>query len=81
MRPTAWRLLAAASLIVAASAATRPHYGGTLRVQMKERATWLDLVFDSLVTFSESAQPQRPWLSPGATTPVSSDGNSNCGRA
>lgn len=59
MRLTAWRLLAAASLLGAvASAATRPHYGGTLRVQTRERAAPRDLAFDPLVTFSESAQPR-----------------------
>jgi len=71
MRLTAWRLLAIASLLsFAAPAATRPHYGGTLRVQMKARVTSLDpgefaaqenlvaLVFDRLVTLDQSAQPQ-----------------------
>src|SRR5439155_1555980 len=43
MRLTAWRLLAIASLLSsAAPAATRPHYGGTLRVQIKARVTALD---------------------------------------
>src|SRR5947208_15059438 len=71
MQLTAWRLLAIASLLSsAAPAATRPHYGGTLRVQMKARVTALDpgefaaqenlvaLVFDRLVTLDQSAQPQ-----------------------
>jgi ABC-type dipeptide transport system, periplasmic component len=68
MPPTAWRLLAIASLLITpALAATRPHYGGTLRVQMKSQPTALDptsddalapLVFDRLVTFSDSGQPQ-----------------------
>jgi peptide/nickel transport system substrate-binding protein len=69
MRRTAWRLLAIASLITSAVAATRPHYGGTLRVQMKERIAALDpaqlseenlvtLVFDRLVSWDESGQPQ-----------------------
>lgn len=67
MRHTAWRLLAIASLLTPALAATRPHYGGTLRVQMKSQPTALDpasddalapLVFDRLVTFSDSGQPQ-----------------------
>ena len=58
MRRTAWRLLAAASLIAVAGAATRPHYGGTLRVQTRERTAPRDLVFDPLVTFNDSAQPQ-----------------------
>src|SRR5436309_1737438 len=67
MRRTAWPLLAIASLL---PAATRPHYGGTLRVQMKARVMALDpgelaahenlaaLVCDRLVTLNESAQPQ-----------------------
>lgn len=71
MRLTAWRLLAIASLISAAApAATRPHYGGTLRVQMRARVNALEpsefavqenlaaLVFDRLVNWSESGQPQ-----------------------
>src|SRR5258706_6877785 len=71
MRLTAWRLFAIASVIsVAAAAATRPHYGGTLRVQMKARVTTLDpaelaaqenlaaLAFDRLVTLNESGRPQ-----------------------
>jgi MarR-like DNA-binding transcriptional regulator SgrR of sgrS sRNA len=70
MRLTAWRLLAIASLLTPAVAATRPHYGGTLRVQMKARVAALDpaeiseqenlaaLVFDRLVSWSESGQPQ-----------------------
>ena len=62
MRLTAWLLFAIVSL---APAATRPHYGGTLR--MKVRFASLEpgtednltpLVFDRLVTFSDSAQPQ-----------------------
>jgi peptide/nickel transport system substrate-binding protein len=71
MRRTAWRLLAIANLLSSsAPAATRPHYGGTLRVQMKTRVATLDpsaddnlsvLMFDRLVTFNESAQP-RPAL-------------------
>jgi peptide/nickel transport system substrate-binding protein len=58
MRLTAWRLLVVASLITAAAAATRPHYGGTLRAQTKDRAVPPDLMFDTLVTFNDSAQPQ-----------------------
>jgi MarR-like DNA-binding transcriptional regulator SgrR of sgrS sRNA len=73
MRPTAWRLLAIASLLSSAVAATRPHYGGTLRVQIKARIAALDPtelsdqenlvtpVFDRLVSMDESGQPQ-PWL-------------------
>src|SRR5437868_2467344 len=61
MRRTACLFLATASLI----AATRPHYGGTLR--MRVRALSIDLlarnnlvpqIFDPLVTFSETGQPQ-----------------------
>ena len=70
MRRTAWRLLAIASLIAPAVAATRPHYGGTLRVQINKRIAALDpveasgqenligLVFDRLVSVDESGQPQ-----------------------
>src|SRR6266540_2098200 len=71
MRLTPWRLFAIASLLLPlAPAATRPHYGGTLRVQMKARVMTLDpadfaahenfaaLAFDRLVTLNESAQAQ-----------------------
>ncbi len=74
MRPTAWRLLAIASLLATlcpgAFAATRPHYGGTVHVEIQERLAALDpaelsekenlvtLVFDRLVTWNESGQPQ-----------------------
>lgn len=67
MRRTAWRLLVAASLICVAAAATRPHYGGTLRLQMRDRFAALDpganenlagLLYDRLFTFDDSAQPQ-----------------------
>ena len=48
MKLTVFRLLARGSLLLAAAApgtahaATRPHYGGTLRVEMRERVTSLD---------------------------------------
>src|SRR5262245_19969197 len=71
MRHTAWRLLVIASLVAyKLPAATRPHYGGTLRVQTKARLTSLDpttfaaheniaaLVFDRLVILDDSARPQ-----------------------
>src|SRR5262249_23516908 len=61
MRRTACLFLAAASLI----AATRPHYGGTLRMRAHplslEPAAANDLVpqvFDTLVTFSETGRPE-----------------------
>jgi peptide/nickel transport system substrate-binding protein len=43
MRRIAFPLLAAISLTYAATAATRPHYGGTLRVAMQSSPTTLDL--------------------------------------
>src|SRR5215470_7110256 len=70
MRLTAWRLLAIASLLSAAGAATRPHYGGTLRVEMQARVASIEpgefaaqpnlsaLAFDRLVGWSDTAQPQ-----------------------
>jgi ABC-type transport system substrate-binding protein len=70
MRLTAWRLLAIASLLSPAIAATRPHYGGTLRVQIKARIASFDpaefgeqenlvtLAFDRMVICNESGQPQ-----------------------
>lgn len=67
-------LLAASSVIwsVAASAATRPHYGGALRVAMRETPQVLDplslaqvgapnisrLLFDTLVVLDDRGQPQ-----------------------
>lgn len=67
-------LLAASSVIwsVAAQAATRPHYGGTLRVAMRETPQALDplslaqvgapnisrLLFDTLVVLDGRGQPQ-----------------------
>jgi len=62
MRRTACSFLAIASLL---PAATRPHYGGTLRMRVRfisfdptTDGNLAPLVFDSLVTFSDSAQPQ-----------------------
>ena len=67
-------LLAASSVIwsVAARAATRPHYGGTLRVALRETPQALDplnlaqvgvpnisrLLFDTLVVLDDRGQPQ-----------------------
>jgi peptide/nickel transport system substrate-binding protein len=67
-------LLAASSVVwaVAAQAATRPHYGGTLRVAMREAPQAADpanlvqigaanisrLIFDTLVVLGERGQPQ-----------------------
>ncbi len=69
--------LAASSLLwaVAACAATRPHYGGSLRVAMREMPQAADptsliqagasnisrLIFDTLVVLDDRGQPQ-PWL-------------------
>src|SRR5262249_10006843 len=71
MRLTAWRLLAIASLLAdTLPAATRPHYGGTLRIQMRARVAALNassednfatLEFDRLVTLNKAGQP-RPAL-------------------
>lgn len=70
MRPTAWRLLAAASLLAIAPAETRPRYGGTLRIEMQARVGALDpaafaeqenlsgLAFERLITWSDSARLQ-----------------------
>jgi peptide/nickel transport system substrate-binding protein len=62
MRRTASLLLAIVSLL---PAATRPHYGGTLRMKLRFASlepsaedNLTPLVFDRLVTFSDSAQPQ-----------------------
>jgi peptide/nickel transport system substrate-binding protein len=74
MKHRGYRLLAAASLLVAAiaPAATRPHYGGTLHVCLHAapisidptQADWVGsgnlfrLVFDTLVTLDDQGRPQ-----------------------
>jgi peptide/nickel transport system substrate-binding protein len=74
MRRFSLLLLAASSVIwsMAATAATRPHYGGTLRVAMHETPRALDplslaqvgapniscLLFDTLVVLNDRGQPQ-----------------------
>lgn len=74
MRLTDWRLLAAisAAALSLATAATRPRYGGTLRVETRERALSLDpadkpaaaaaklqaIIFDRLVRLDENGRPQ-----------------------
>jgi peptide/nickel transport system substrate-binding protein len=75
MKLTGFRLLAVSSLLLtahAASAATRPHYGGTLHVGIQSGVTSLDpaneastsgatnvlaLIFDTLVSLDERGQP------------------------
>jgi ABC-type transport system substrate-binding protein len=73
MRHRGFRLLAAASLLVAvvAAAGTRPHYGGTLHVCLRAAPTSLDpnqadwtgsgnlllLIFDTLVTQDDQGRP------------------------
>jgi len=47
MRRIAFLLVALISLACAATAATRPHYGGTLRVEMQSAPTTLDLPAES----------------------------------
>jgi ABC-type transport system substrate-binding protein len=43
MRPIAFQFLAAVSLLSLAAAATRPHYGGTLRVTLQSARNTLDV--------------------------------------
>jgi len=68
MRLTAWLLLAAFSAL-ACGAATRPHYGGTLRVEIRaapaspdpaapDAAPLRRLIFDTLVRLDAAATPQ-----------------------
>ena len=70
--PWKWRSLAVSSLLLMAAAAvgeTRPHYGGTLRVEMRAQPRAIDpaeesssaitpLVFDTLVTVDGSGRVQ-----------------------
>ena len=57
MRLTAWLPLAVLSALTVCGAATRPRYGGTLRVEM--RATPLaSLVFEPLVRLDDAGTPQ-----------------------
>ena len=69
MRPSAWLLLAALSASAVCGAATRPHYGGTLRVETRAAPAALDptaagaapirsLVFETLVRLDEAGTPQ-----------------------
>ena len=66
MPRSAYRLLAAASLLLGAAssldAARRPRYGGTLRVELRapralEAAEW-PMAFETLVALDESGRPQ-----------------------
>ncbi len=72
MRHSVSRLLATASLLafaLTAAAATRPHYGGSLRLQMRAAPSSLDpraadadprltsVLFDTLVALDESGKP------------------------
>jgi peptide/nickel transport system substrate-binding protein len=70
MRPTGWQYLAVVSALAlgSAPAATRPRYGGVLRVEMRERLASFDgstriasLIFDSLVRMDDEGRP-RPSL-------------------
>src|SRR5512134_960494 len=63
MRPTALRLVAASSLLLGlcCAAETRPRYGGTVRVQVREVAELRALVFETLVRLDDGGEPQ-PWL-------------------
>jgi len=69
MRPSAWLPLAVLSACTVCGAATRPHYGGTLRVEMRATPASLDpaspdaaplasLVFEPLVRLDASGAPQ-----------------------
>ena len=74
MKRTGFRSLAASSVLFVsmASAATRPHYGGTLHVAMRAAPTsmnpnqpgWMELrnllglMFETLVTLDQQGRPQ-----------------------
>jgi len=69
MRLIAWLPFAVLSASAVCSAATRPHYGGTLRVEMRAAPAALDpaaadaaplasLVFETLVRLDEAGTPQ-----------------------
>ncbi|MFN7997349.1 MAG: ABC transporter substrate-binding protein [Bryobacteraceae bacterium] len=69
MRLSAWLLFAVLSGALVCGAAVRPHYGGTLRVEMHAAPASLDpgtpaiapLVFEPLVRLDNAGMPQ-PWL-------------------
>ncbi len=69
MRHSAWLPVAVLSATVVCTAATRPRYGGVLRVEMHAAPVGLDsqaaplasLVFEPLVRLGASGTPQ-PWL-------------------
>lgn len=66
MRLTAWLPLAALSALALCGAATRPHYGGTLRVELRAAPTAFDpaaaplasLAFETLVRLDAAGTPQ-----------------------
>jgi peptide/nickel transport system substrate-binding protein len=69
MRLSAWLPLAALSALAVCGAATRPHYGGTLRVEMRAAPAAIDpavvdaaplasLLFETLVRLDEAGTPQ-----------------------
>ena len=69
MRPSAWLPLAVLSALAVSGAATRPRYGGTLRVEMRAAPAALDpaapdaaplasLVFETLVRLDDAGAPQ-----------------------
>lgn len=62
MRLSAWLLLAVLNLPAGGAAATRPHYGGTLRVEMRaarpDEAPLRALAFETLVSLDAGGAPQ-----------------------
>jgi peptide/nickel transport system substrate-binding protein len=65
MRLSAWLPLAVLSALALCGAATRPRYGGTLRVEMRDAqpdaGPLRSLVFETLVRLDATGAPQ-PWL-------------------
>ena len=64
MRRSTWTLLALSSALCAAAfapAATRPHYGGTLRVKLRASVPSLDPVDADALSAGEAAARERIW--------------------
>src|SRR5882672_11121647 len=76
MKRTALLLIAAISTLAGLQGARRPHYGGTLRVEMRatlrapdEPSQFDGQIFETLVRLDDRGEPQ-PWLATSWTHDV-----------